>query len=166
MFITMLLIPPLMRSAQRLQIVDIPDARKVHVGAIPRIGGIAMVAGAVIPILFWMTPGEEVSSLLWGMAIIFVFGIWDDRNDLDYRIKFFGQTLAVLVVVVFGNVSITSIPLLGGHEIPQYIAYPLTILFLLGITNAINLADGLDGLAGGTTLLSLGVIALFGLCGR
>ena len=160
MFITMLLIPPLMRSAQRLQIVDIPDARKVHVGAIPRIGGIAMVAGAVIPILVWMTPGEEVSSLLWGMAIIFVFGIWDDRNDLDYRIKFFGQTLAVLVVVVFGNVSITSIPLLGGHEIPQYIAYPLTILFLLGITNAINLADGLDGLAGGTTLLSLGVIAL------
>lgn len=119
-----------------------------------------MVAGAVIPILVWMSPEAEVLSLLSGMAIIFVFGIWDDRKDLNYKIKFFGQILAVLVVVMFGNVSITSIPLLGEQEIPQYLAYPLTVLFLLGITNAINLADGLDGLAGGTTLLSLGAIAL------
>lgn len=160
MFITMLLIPPLMRSAQRLQFVDLPDARKVHVGAVPRIGGIAMVAGAVIPILVWMTPEAAVSSLLWGMAIIFVFGIWDDRKDLDYRIKFFGQTLAVLVVVVFGDVAITTVPFISEQAVPPYIAYPVTIIFLLGITNAINLADGLDGLAGGTTLLSLGAIAL------
>jgi UDP-GlcNAc:undecaprenyl-phosphate GlcNAc-1-phosphate transferase len=160
MFITMLLIPPLMRSAHRLQIVDMPNERKVHTAAVPRIGGIAMVAGAVFPIVVWMNADATVSSLLWGMAIIFVFGIWDDRKDLDYRIKFFGQTLAVLVVVIFGDVVITTLPLIEAQPIPGYIAYPITVLFLLGVTNAINLADGLDGLAGGTTLLSLGAIAL------
>lgn len=160
MFITMLLIPPLMRSAHRLQIVDMPNERKVHTAAVPRIGGIAMVAGAVFPIVVWMNADATVSSLLWGMAIIFVFGIWDDRKDLDYRIKFFGQTLAVLVVVIFGDVVITTLPFIEAQPIPGYIAYPITVIFLLGVTNAINLADGLDGLAGGTTLLSLGAIAL------
>ncbi|MDT8383273.1 MAG: MraY family glycosyltransferase [Gammaproteobacteria bacterium] len=160
MFITMLLIPPLMRSAHRLQIVDMPNDRKVHTGAIPRIGGIAMVAGAIMPIVIWMTPDAKEASLLWGMAIIFIFGIWDDRKDLDYRIKFFGQTLAVFVVVFIGDVVITTLPAIDMQPIPWFISYPLTILFLLGITNAINLADGLDGLAGGTALLSLGVIAL------
>lgn len=160
MFITMLLIPPLMRSAHRLQIVDVPDARKVHTGAVPRIGGIAIVAGAVLPIVIWLSAKAEVTSLLLGMAIIFAFGIWDDRKDLDYRIKFFGQTLAVLVVVIFGGVAIQTVPMFDEQPIPWYFSYPLTMLFLLGITNAINLADGLDGLAGGTTLLSLGAIAL------
>jgi UDP-GlcNAc:undecaprenyl-phosphate GlcNAc-1-phosphate transferase len=160
MFITMLLIPPLMRSAHRLQIVDMPNERKVHTAAVPRIGGIAMVAGAVFPIVVWMNADATVSSLLWGMAIIFVFGIWDDRKDLDYRIKFFGQTLAVLVVVISGDVVITTLPFIEAQPIPGYIAYPITVIFLLGVTNAINLADGLDGLAGGTTLLSLGAIAL------
>ena len=160
MFFTMLLIPPLMRSAHWLRIIDVPDARKVHTGAVPRIGGIAMVLGAALPILLWMSPKPEVLSLLVGMVIIFAFGIWDDRKDLDYRIKFFGQGLAVLVVVFFGNVVITTLPFFDDTPIPWAISYPLTILFLLGITNAINLADGLDGLAGGTTLLSLGAIAL------
>jgi len=159
MFVTMLLIPPLMRSAHRLRIVDVPDARKVHTGVVPRIGGIAIVMGAVLPILTWMSVEAEMASLLLGMAIIFAFGIWDDRKDLDYRIKFLGQTLAVLVVVVFGGVVIHSLPMFD-EQIPWFISYPITILFLLGITNAINLADGLDGLAGGTTLLSLGAIAL------
>jgi len=160
MFVTMLLIPPLMRSAQRMHVVDFPGERKVHSAPIPRIGGVAMVVGAVLPIAMWLVPQREVIALLIGMGVILVFGVWDDRRDLDYRIKFFGQLIAALVVVVYGGVRIETLPFGGLEPLPPELSIPLTVFALLGITNAINLADGLDGLAGGTTLLSLGAIAL------
>ena len=162
MFVTMLLIPPLMRSAQRMHVVDFPGERKVHCEPIPRIGGVAMVAGAVLPIAMWLVPQREVVALLIGMSVILVFGVWDDRRDLDYRIKFLGQLIAALVVVVYGEVRIETLPFGGLQPLPPSLSIPLTVFALLGITNAINLADGLDGLAGGTTLLSLGAIALLG----
>lgn len=162
MFVTMLLIPPLMRSAQRMQVVDFPGERKVHCEPIPRIGGVAMVAGAVLPIAMWLVPQREVVALLIGMSVILVFGVWDDRRDLDYRIKFLGQLIAALVVVVYGEVRIETLPFGASQTLSPSLSIPLTVFALLGITNAINLADGLDGLAGGTTLLSLGAIALLG----
>ena len=85
MFVTMSLIPFLMRSAERWQIIDMPDHRKVHSSAIPRIGGLAMVAGALIPIVMWLTPNTSVIALLSGMLVVFGFGLWDDRKDLDHR---------------------------------------------------------------------------------
>ncbi len=158
-FVTMALIPPLIRSAVRLQIIDIPDARKVHTGAIPRIGGVAMVAGAVLPMIMWLAPQNETIAFLLGVGIILFFGVWDDRKNLDYRLKFLGQIIAVLVVAIYGGVVIKYIPFWGIDPLPDYLAIPLTLFVLLGITNAINLSDGLDGLAGGTTMLSLGVMA-------
>lgn len=158
-FVTMALIPPLMRSAVRLQIIDIPDARKVHTGAIPRIGGVAMVAGAVLPMIMWLAPQNESIAFLLGVGIILFFGVWDDRKNLDYRLKFLGQIIAVLVVAIYGGVVIKYVPFWGLDPLPDYLAIPLTLFVLLGITNAINLSDGLDGLAGGTTLMSLGVMA-------
>lgn len=160
MFITMMLIPPLMRSAERFSFVDMPDARKVHSAPVPRIGGVAMVVGAVTPILLWMDPSQDVRALLYGIGLILFFGVWDDRAALDYRIKFLGQLLAIAVVVFYGGVLIRYIPFHSFEPIPDYIAYPLTVFALLGVTNAINLSDGLDGLAAGTTFLSVGMMAL------
>jgi UDP-GlcNAc:undecaprenyl-phosphate GlcNAc-1-phosphate transferase len=159
-FVTMVLIPPLTRLAARMQIVDVPDARKVHTGAIPRVGGIAMAVGALLPMVLWVNPGTHFIGYLSGALIILVFGVWDDRRDLDYRLKFLGQIAAVLIVVLYGGVVIRYVPFLGIEPVSDVIAIPLTIFALLGITNAINLADGLDGLAGGTTMLSLGIIAI------
>jgi UDP-GlcNAc:undecaprenyl-phosphate GlcNAc-1-phosphate transferase len=158
----MLLIPPLMRQAKRWQFVDLPDQRKVHAEAIPRIGGVAMVLGAVMPIIMWLTLERSVMALLLGISVILFFGVWDDRRNLDYKTKFLGQTIAVLIVVIYGGIRIDYIPFYGLEPIPTFISLPLTIVFLLGITNAINLADGLDGLAGGTSLLSFGVMAVLG----
>ena len=158
-FMTMVLIQPLMRLAERLQIVDIPDGRKVHTVAIPRIGGVAMVVGAMLPVVMWLMPQKHITSFLAGVAIILFFGVWDDRKNLDYRLKFLGQIVAILIVVVYGGIAIKFVPFWPG-PVPDYVAIPLTVFALLGITNAINLADGLDGLAGGTTLLSLGMIAI------
>lgn len=157
-FVTMVLIPPLMRSAVRLQIIDIPDARKVHTGAIPRIGGVAMVVGAVFPMIMWLAPQNETIAFLLGIGIILFFGVWDDRKDLDYRLKFLGQIIAVLIVSIYGGIVIKYVPFMAD-PLPMYLAVPLTLFVLLGITNAINLSDGLDGLAGGTTMLSLGMLA-------
>ncbi len=160
MFISMLLIPPLMRSAQRYAFIDLPSARKVHNVPIPRIGGLAMVAGAVTPILLWVDTGPRVMGFLWGVAIILAFGLWDDRKPLDYRLKFLGQLGAVLIAVFYGGIVIRFAPFCGFEPIPESASIALTIFALLGVTNAINLSDGLDGLAGGTTLLSIGALSL------
>ena len=162
MFVTMSLMPLLIRSAARLNLVDIPNHRKVHSGAIPRIGGIAMVAGSVLPMVLWLNADMLLLGLLLGSVVIFVFGFLDDRKNLNYRIKFLGQSIGVLVVILVGDVRIDIIPLAGLEPVPSYVSIPVTFIFLIGITNAINLADGLDGLAGGTMLLSFGAIALLG----
>ena len=160
MFITMMLIPPLMRSAERFSFVDMPDPRKVHKAPVPRIGGVAMVIGAVTPIVLWVDPSQDVRALLYGIGLILFFGVWDDRAALDFRVKFLGQLLAICVVVFYGGVVIRYIPFHSFEPIADYVAYPLTIFALLGVTNAINLSDGLDGLAAGTTFLSVGMISL------
>jgi UDP-GlcNAc:undecaprenyl-phosphate GlcNAc-1-phosphate transferase len=159
-FVTMILIPPLMRLAQRLPIVDIPSERKIHKNPVPRVGGIAMAAGAVLPLIMWAPFQPQVAGFLFGVAIILLFGVWDDFGDIDYRLKFLGQIAATLVVVTYGGVVIRYVPFFGLEPLPAYIAIPLTVVALVGITNAINLADGLDGLAGGMMLLSLGIIAI------
>jgi len=160
MFVTMVLIPPLKAKALEMEFVDIPDERKVHSVPIPRIGGIAMVIGALLPVVMWARNSHEIVAFLLGAGVILAFGVWDDRKTLDYKIKFGGQILAVAIVVLWGGVRIHFAPFFSMDPIPEYIAIPLTFFALLGITNAINLADGLDGLAGGTTLISLAAICI------
>jgi UDP-GlcNAc:undecaprenyl-phosphate/decaprenyl-phosphate GlcNAc-1-phosphate transferase len=159
-FVTTVLIPPLMRLAERLHVADFPAERKVHKTPMPRLGGLAMATGAVLPLIMWSSPLAQIIPLLTGIAMILFFGVWDDITPLDYRVKFLGQLLGVFVVIMFGDVLIRYLPFGGGSSLPTYIAIPLTAFVLVGVTNAINLSDGLDGLAGGVTLLSLAAIAV------
>ena len=157
---TMALIPPLIRFAGKLQLLDQPGERKVHVAAIPRVGGVGMVLGVLLPILLWVPLDQEVKSLLAGIAILFVFGVLDDRGDLDYRLKFLGQFLAAMVVVAYGGIIIEVVPFFGLDPVSPWFSLPLTVIAIVAVTNSINLADGLDGLAAGTMLLSLAGMAL------
>jgi len=158
--VTMALIPPLMRAANSLSVLDIPDERKVHTGAIPRIGGMAMVVGACIPILLWLPHTAPTVAFLCALTVLLVFGAWDDSQGLDYRVKFLGQFLAVFIIVFWGKVTISVFPFAGMEPVSAWFSIPVTVVFLVGVTNAVNLSDGLDGLAAGVTLLSLGAIAL------
>ncbi len=160
LFIAMALIPPLARFAGRLKLEDIPDARKLHAQPIPRVGGIAIIIGVATAVLLWVPFDRWIVGYLVGVIVISLFGVWDDRSDLDYRLKFLGQFLAAAAVVGIGGVEISFLPLLDGWVLPPALAMPLTIFVLVAITNAINLTDGLDGLAGGTTLLAVACIAL------
>ena len=159
--ITTACVPLLIRWAPRLGLTDQPGHRKVHAVAVPRVGGIAMAAGILIPCLLLPLSGP-VLGLLAGLAVLLVFGVWDDRADLDYRLKFVGQILAVTLCMWLGGVRIETLTLDAPMELPRLLSWCLTFVFLVGVTNALNLADGLDGLAGGLAFLSLCAIAVLG----
>jgi UDP-GlcNAc:undecaprenyl-phosphate GlcNAc-1-phosphate transferase len=160
MIVSMALQPVLGRFASKWGIVDPPGTRKVHDIPIPRIGGLAMVIGVLVAAVLTidLEPGDRYFLIAAGVLVI--FGVLDDRFDLDYRVKLAGQVLAVLIVVFLGDIQIRSMTLDDRVMLPPWISVPLTIFFLVGITNAINLADGLDGLAGGTTFLCFGALAM------
>jgi UDP-GlcNAc:undecaprenyl-phosphate/decaprenyl-phosphate GlcNAc-1-phosphate transferase len=160
---TIALIPPLIQYSGRLKLVDVPGGRKVHVAAIPRVGGIAMVLSILIPVFLWVEVDPAVLSLLLGIGVIFVFGVWDDHGDLDYRLKFAGQIIAAGIVVLYGDIAIKVVPFFGFDPVSPWFYIPLSIFVLVAVTNAINLADGLDGLAAGVVLLSLAGVAILAL---
>jgi len=155
MSITMVLIPLLARWAEPLQIIDMPEARKVHSAPVPRVGGIAMVLGVLVALLVGGVGAWPMQSLMIAIAILLCFGVWDDRRSLAAAPKFAGQAIAALVLMLGGGLSIATVTLADRMALPAWLAWPLTFLFLLGGTNAFNLADGLDGLAGGMAMLCL-----------
>jgi UDP-GlcNAc:undecaprenyl-phosphate GlcNAc-1-phosphate transferase len=161
MVVTMAWLPVFGRAATRWGIVDRPGTRKVHTIVIPRIGGLAMVLGVLVAALIVIPLDANDRCFLMAAGVLTAFGAADDRFDLDYRIKLLGQMIAILIVVLAGDVQIHSVTLDERLFLPQWVSIPLTVFFLVGITNAINLADGLDGLAGGTTFLCLGALAIF-----
>jgi len=154
-FITIGLIPVLQGLASRMHLVDNPGARKVHSSPTPRVGGIAIAAGMFVPIAFWHHSDPFVRAYLAGAAIMVAFGIADDVRDLTPRWKLLGQVAATLIVVFIGGVKIHTLGALlpEGTVLPEWVCVPLTVLAIVGVTNAVNLADGLDGLAGGICLL-------------
>ncbi|MDH5740373.1 MAG: undecaprenyl/decaprenyl-phosphate alpha-N-acetylglucosaminyl 1-phosphate transferase [Nitrospira sp.] len=153
------LIPPLRLVAKRFQVMDLPGGRKVHEHPVPRIGGLAFAVGACASIAWWGAKDETTLSVLLGCAIIVGFGVWDDRVDLGYRTKLLGQLLGSLAVVLGGGISFTSLPFLPDTEVPAWVGMLFSIVFLIGVSNAVNLTDGLDGLAGGLSFLTLSGIA-------
>ncbi|MDE2348503.1 MAG: undecaprenyl/decaprenyl-phosphate alpha-N-acetylglucosaminyl 1-phosphate transferase [Gammaproteobacteria bacterium] len=160
MVVTMAWLPVLVRASRRMQLVDMPGARKVHATPIPRIGGLAMATGVLVAAFVAVPMNPQNFWFLVAAGVIVLFGALDDRFNLDYRIKMAGQCIAVAIVMTRGGVLVDSFTLADRVPLPVWIAVPLTAIFLVGITNAINLADGLDGLAGGTTFLCLCAIAL------
>jgi len=161
----MVCLPVLVRYAYKFLMLDHPAARKVHSTAIPRVGGIAMACGVFAAALCTIDLQRGDAWFLVAAGILAIFGALDDRFDLDYRIKFIGQSLAVAIVIGLGDVRFLSIELDDRLWLPGWLSLPITAIFLVGVTNAVNLADGLDGLAGGTTFLCLCAVALLSAVG-
>ena len=155
----MALIPLLIRFAPLLGMMDKPDPRKVHATPIPRIGGIGIVLGALLPMAIWLPWNDMIVSYLLGSAVLLVFGVWDDIKELGHYVKFVGQFIAVLLVVYHGDLYISHLPFMGLELVNETFGRLFTVVAMVGVINAINHSDGLDGLAGGESLLSLGAIA-------
>lgn len=160
LFTCSLLIPLLVRYSEALGLMDHPDQdRKAHVNAISRAGGIAIYASALLALFLSPASTSPVFGILLAGTLIFLFGLLDDARSLNHWWKFGGQFAAAFVVISSG-VVIERLPGMGVASLPNWISYPFTFVFLVGVTNAVNLSDGLDGLAGGSTFLSLGLIAV------
>jgi UDP-GlcNAc:undecaprenyl-phosphate GlcNAc-1-phosphate transferase len=159
--ITAALIPALARLAPSIGLTDAPGPRKVHSAPIPRVGGLAMAIGLFIATLLTVELSPSVRGLLLGLLVLVLFGLWDDRVTLGYRAKFAGQFIAVAICMLVGGIHLGNITFWGVDAVPSAVTGLITFIFLIGITNAINLADGLDGLAGGMALLCLCAIAIF-----
>ncbi len=163
--ITAALIPLLARLAPSVGLTDQPGPRKVHSAPVPRVGGIAMALGIVAPACLLVEPTPALRGLLIGVLILLVIGVWDDRKELGYGAKFIGQILAVGLCIAVGGIRIETLAI-GGHlALPGVLSTALTFVFLIGVTNAVNLSDGLDGLAGGMALLCFCAIGLLAAAG-
>jgi UDP-GlcNAc:undecaprenyl-phosphate GlcNAc-1-phosphate transferase len=154
LFLSMVLIPPLVRIARPLGLMDSGGGRKVHAGSVPRVGGIAIFVGLLLPVVLWAPLDSRLGVVVGATAVLFVFGLLDDRFNLDYRLKLLGQLLAAVMVAIGAQVLIQRLSFWPGGTLPEVLALPLTVLILAGVTNAVNLSDGLDGLAGGIGLLA------------
>ena len=160
MTISMVLIPIMARFAPRLGLIDKPNDRKIHAVPIPRVGGIGIVVGALVTILFLIPMDNQVRAYVLGAVVLFIFGLWDDVSEIGYYPKFLGQLIAVLIVVLYGDIYVVTFPFIPSGEISPSLGVPFSIIAMVGMINAVNLSDGLDGLAGGESLLCLGSMAL------
>ncbi|MBR3619078.1 MAG: undecaprenyl/decaprenyl-phosphate alpha-N-acetylglucosaminyl 1-phosphate transferase [Bacteroidaceae bacterium] len=151
-------------------IFDLPNARKMHKNAIPRLGGTlfmpSLSVGVAITLLIMyqgINPNFEIGisniMMVVGAVLIYMIGIFDDLKGLKATHKFIIQTIAALLFPLC-NLMIDNLHgLFGIHEIPLLISYPLTVFVILLIVNAMNLIDGIDGLASGLAFLILGSFA-------
>ena len=157
--ISFLMTPQVKRFAENVGAIDVPtDGRRIHDHPIPRMGGLAIFCGFVISVLLFVNMTTEVMGLLLGSVIIAVMGALDDILDLNPWVKLFGQFMAALVALRCGIVfdAISNPGFLDAGDTIQlgWLSVPFTILWIIACTNAVNLIDGLDGLAVGISAIS------------
>jgi len=154
LFLSMFSIPTIISVAHSKRILDEPDFRKVHDINTPRLGGLAIFAGFMTGVAIFGQMSIGIQQLLAGSLIIFFVGVKDDINGVSVFKKFFVQVLAAGIVLFYADVRISSFyGLFGVYELETGMSYAFSFLVILCITNAINLIDGVDGLAGTIVLL-------------
>lgn len=150
--------PYMIRLAHRLGAVDRPEQRKVHNRIMPRLGGLGIFSAFIITILLGVQVSDPVLGIIFGGIVIFLVGMLDDIFQLPPLVKLGGQSIAAAIAIYYGVVvSFVTNPFDGPIEL-GYLGIPLTFLWIVGISNAINLIDGLDGLAAGVSGIAAATI--------
>src|SRR6056297_715490 len=157
-FVLSFFFTPVARNlAFKLGVLDVPkDDRKVHKEPIPYLGGAAIYASAILTMLIFSDLDKTVLSIILGGTVVFFVGLIDDIKDISPKLKLAGQIIAALIAV-YGGAKINYItnPLPGYDVIYlEYLTIPISVLWIVGITNTINLIDGIDGLASGVATIS------------
>lgn len=160
--LALLFTPLVSRVAARLGLVDAPGGRKVHLRSVPRLGGVAVVAATVLGMILVLSLGPgDFDPAIWTTlrpfaaagAMIFAVGLLDDVRGVSAAPKLAVQALAAVVLMTSG-LLIERITILGVSWDLGWIAWPVTAAWLIGLTNAFNLIDGIDGLAAGIAALA------------
>lgn len=169
-------LPQIMKISKRKQLYDVPNGRKSHKEKVPRLGGIAFFPSIVLSMslvvgyryLIGFPLNEQLTGnilleflfLAAGCLFLFMMGIEDDLIGVRYRKKFITQFLVASLLPISGFYLNNLYGLFGLYIIPDYVAIPFTVLLIVFITNAVNLIDGIDGLAAGGSTFSFIVIGL------
>lgn len=146
MAVSYALVFPVMKLAVKWKMMDYPELRKIHKEITPRMGGLAIFGGAAAGML-WIRPDMPyITPIIIGAFIIVLTGLFDDRYQIRPIFKLGGQVAAAAVLIFSGlKVDVLSIPFIGMVSLSDPISIIFTFLWIIGITNAINLIDGLDG---------------------
>lgn len=156
MLIVLLITPIMIKVAVKINATDKPNHRKVHVNPIPTLGGLAIFISFLIGILITQPVSDYHLAIMSGGFLIILLGFFDDLYDLSPKIKFLLQFIAALLVVFWGGLQVEFINLpFGGQVEFGFLSSLITVLWIVGVTNAMNLIDGLDGLAAGVSSIAL-----------
>ena len=172
----MVIIPRILVISHKKRLYDVPDARKVHTMPVPRLGGLSFFPVILMSMFlvigfrlyFWDMDTSSLSFnmlyeylfLFVGMTLLYLVGVCDDRVGVGYRYKFAVQLAAALLLVLSGNWFDSFGGLFGIYSVPAWMGMPFTVFIVVYITNAINLIDGIDGLASGLCCIALSVLSV------
>ena len=154
--------PLVKRLAQKVGAMDVPtDSRRMHHHPIPRMGGLAIFIAFLASVLIFAYPeiDREIRGILLGAVIIVILGVLDDIITLHAGLKFVVQILAAVLVVLHG----CRIEHFVGLHLADWLSYPVSVVWIVAITNAVNFIDGLDGLAAGVSAISAGAMLVVAL---
>ncbi len=155
LIVSYLLTPGVKKLAVKVGAVDKPNARKVHTHVIPRLGGLAIYIGFLAAVLYCAPLRHDLAGLLLGCTAIVALGIWDDICNIPAKVKLAGQNVAAAIPAAFGiQIEWLTNPFGTLIVLPEIIAVPVTIFWIVGFTNTVNLIDGLDGLAAGVSFIA------------
>ncbi len=162
--IVVLLTPAVGGMARLLGVVDQPGGRRLHTRPIPRLGGLALFLGVIVPALAFLTLNSETRGLLLGVAVATTVGAIDDFRGLRPWEKLGGQVAAASIPVAFGIwIDHFTLPFVGVHQLSPWVGKPLTVVWIVAIMNMINFLDGLDGLAAGVCAIAGGTFSVIAL---
>ncbi|MGV3636901.1 MAG: glycosyltransferase family 4 protein [Flavobacteriales bacterium] len=169
----LVLIPAILQLSERVGWYDLPDGRKWHRSPVPSTGGIAIMIVLLVALL--LAPGGRAftafhATELGGMILLAIIGVFDDRKGVTPAIRFAVEIL-LATLIAWSGTRITDLGgFMGVHDLPVPVQYPLTVLVIVGLTNAFNLVDGIDGLSGSLTmsitLVLVGTMVFIGLGDR
>ena len=172
----MVIIPRILVISHKKRLYDVPDARKVHTMPVPRLGGLSFFPVILMSmflvigfrLFFWDVNVSGLSFnmlyeylfLFVGMTLLYLVGVCDDLVGVGYRYKFAVQIAAAFLLVLSGNWFDSFGGLFGIYSVPVWVGVPFTVFIVVYITNAINLIDGIDGLASGLCCIALSVLSV------
>lgn len=148
--------------AEKMGLVDRPGGRKDHAAPTPVTGGLAIAVGTILPALILTPPNPQVIGLGVAAVILVVTGVLDDIYDIPWPIRILAQVAAALAIILIGDVKVENLgPAFGLRKVDLgYLSAPFTVLATVGLINALNMIDGIDGLAGSLCLCAVGMLAV------
>src|SRR5262245_61456176 len=153
--VVVLLTPAVGGMARLLGVVDEPSGRRLNRRPVPRLGGLAIYLGIMVPALAFLELTPEMRGILLGASVACVVGAVDDFTGLSPLPKLAGQLLAAAIPVAFGAwIDHFTFPLVGVVDLPAWVGGPLTIVWIVAVMNMVNFLDGMDGLAAGVCAIA------------